>query len=148
MLPAFETDGNLPPGIHHATWLDFRARFGVSTEQRRYLISGLEAGLRDLENAGCSLVFVDGSFVTFKASPSDFDACWDVRGVDPAKLHPVFLQFDNGRAAQKARYRGEFFPAHYKEGGSGRVFVDFFQTDKNSGSAKGIVALQLGGLFK
>ncbi|HEY5377248.1 MAG TPA: hypothetical protein VIK01_26395, partial [Polyangiaceae bacterium] len=97
MLPAFETHGNLPPGIHYAGWAEFSTRFGVSTEQRRYLISGLENGLRDLQSAGCALVFVDGSFVTVKASPNDFDACWDIRGVDPAKLHPVFLQLDSKR---------------------------------------------------
>jgi hypothetical protein len=29
------------------------------------------------------------------------------------------------------------------EGGSGRTFLEFFQTDKNSGDPKGIIALDL-----
>ena len=51
MLPDFETDGNLPAGVHYAEWPEFSARFGTASDQRRYLISGLEVGLRDLEKA-------------------------------------------------------------------------------------------------
>lgn len=36
---------------------------------------------------------------------------------------------------------GEFFPAQIPEGISGKTFLDFFQTDKNSGNPKGIVAI-------
>jgi hypothetical protein len=86
---------------------------------------------------------VDGSFVTQRDEPGDFDGCWDVVGVDPTRLDPVFLDFDNQRAAQKARFMGEFFPAQIPEGASGRVFLEFFQTDRNTGSVKGIVAINL-----
>jgi hypothetical protein len=53
------------------------------------------------------------------------------------------LTFDNGRAAQKAKYLGEFFPAHLTEGGSGQTFLDFFQVDRETGDAKGMVALDV-----
>jgi hypothetical protein len=88
-------------------------------------------------------VYVDGSFVTAKPQPDDFDACWDIHGVDPNALDPVFFDFANHRAAQKARFLGEFFPAQLPEGGSGRTFLEFFQADKNSGDPKGIIALDL-----
>jgi hypothetical protein len=75
--------------------------------------------------------------------PGDFDACWSVSGVDPNLLDPVLLTFDNHRAAQKAKYFGEMFPAELPEGVSGRRFLDFFQIDKITGRPKGIVGLRL-----
>jgi hypothetical protein len=45
--------------------------------------------------------------------------------------------------AQKRRYLGEFFPAQMPEGASGRLFLEFFQTDKETGRPKGIVGWNL-----
>jgi hypothetical protein len=56
-------------------------------------------------------VYIDGSFVTSGETPNDFDACWDIHGVDAARLDPVLLVFENQRAAQKIKYQGEFFSA-------------------------------------
>ena len=72
---------------------------------------GLMAGLQNLRAAGCVRAFLDGSYMTAKPRPGDFDACWDPGGVDPTLLDPVLLTFDNHRAAQKARSKGEFFPS-------------------------------------
>lgn len=132
----------LPPGIYSVNWLEFTERFGNSP-RRKQLLDGLLIALRLLQSAGCGLVFVDGSFVTAKHTPGDYDACWGVKGVDPDLLNPVFLNFDNGRAAQKERFAGEFFPAELPEGESGQTFLDFFQTNKDDGSRKGIVCLNL-----
>jgi hypothetical protein len=109
------------------------------------LLAGLKAGLDALRRAGCRTVYVDGSFVTAKESPGDFDACWDARGVRAALLDPVLLTFENRRAAQKAKYRGEFFPAHFPAHVSGITYLEFFQIDKQTGEPKGIVALNLDG---
>jgi hypothetical protein len=88
-------------------------------------------------------VYVNGSFVTSKDFPGDFDGCWDITGVDPSGLDPVFLDFDNHRAAQKARFLGEFFPAQLPAGISGRTFLEFFQINRDTGAPKGIVAIDL-----
>jgi len=140
MLPRFDAAGKLPAGIHSADWPEFTARFGFS-DWRKRLLAGLEAALRSLQEAGCQLAYVDGSFVTAKKEPGDFDACWGIAGVDPDRLDPVLLDFSNGRAAQKAKYGGELFPAELPEGLSGRTFLDFFQTDRDTGAAKGIVSI-------
>ena len=66
-----------------------------------------------------------------------------IRDVDANTLDPVFLDFSNLRAAQKARFQGEFFPADIPEGLSGRMFLEFFQRDKETGEPKGIVALDM-----
>ncbi len=142
MLPEFTRTGNLPPGIHWATWNGSAGRFGWSPRRRR-LLTGLRRALRLLREAGCTVAYIDGSFVTAKETPGDFDACWDVEGVDPDRLDPVFLDFADGRAAQKRRFGGELFPAQLPEGLTGRMFLAFFQTDRSTGRRKGIVAIRL-----
>jgi len=63
---------------------------------------------------------------------------------DDDRLDPVFLDFSQGRVAQKQRFLGELFPAQLPEGATGRAFVDFFQVTKVSGKPKGILAIRLG----
>ncbi len=104
---------------------------------------GLKAALILLKRARCRSVYLDGSFVTSKPEPGDIDACWAIEGVDPEQLDPVFLDFSQGRAAQKARFKCEFFPADLPEGLTGKTFLEFFQVDKETGAAKGIVAFNL-----
>jgi hypothetical protein len=77
MLPQFDENGNLPPGIHWTTWAEVVARFG-SSSRRQELLNGLHDALRLLRDAGCKAVYVNGSFVTTKDVPRDFDACWDI----------------------------------------------------------------------
>ncbi len=114
------------------------------TEHRAALLDGFGEAVASLRAAGCARVYLDGSFVTDKEAPGDFDACWEASGVDPDLLDPVLLDFRRGRAAQKARYGGELFPAQVAGEPGGTVFVEYFQRDRDTGGAKGIVALDLG----
>src|SRR5205085_2675564 len=138
-IPGFGPDGNLPPGIHWATWDEFEQRFGT-TPHRKRLIAGLRAALESLRVAGCGTAYIDGSFVTIKEVPSDFDGCWEIMGVDPTLLDRALLTFDRGRLVQKATFGGELFPANAKDQLSGVTFLQFFQSDKATGSPKGIIA--------
>jgi hypothetical protein len=138
MLPYLDGDGALPPGIHLATWDELLAVFGTTTH-RNELLAGLREALDDLRAAGCRFAYLDGSFVTNKEVPNDYDLCWDMGGV---KLHAVLLDVDFPRATQKARYRGDILP-NVVETGSGAPFVDFFQNNKITGGKKGIVAINL-----
>jgi hypothetical protein len=106
------------------------------------LLKGLRAALDNLCEAGCEEAFIDGSFVTAKELPNDFDGCWSVKGVDPDLLDLVLLDFSNGRAAMKKKYGGELFPAELPEGGSRKTFLEFFQQDRN-GNPKGMVGIRL-----
>jgi hypothetical protein len=81
--------------------------------------------------------------VTAKENPGDFDACWESVGVNGRLLDPVLLTFANGRAAQKARFGGEFFIAESVADPHGTRFLEFFQHTRD-GTPKGIVALTLG----
>ncbi len=145
MIPPFNADGLLPPGVYWSGWDELSDRFGGNPWRRR-LISGLRAALENLASAGCRVVYINGSFVTSKGLPNDYDACWEEAGVDPTALDPVLLTFDPGRATQKARYMGELFPASSIADADGFSFLEFFQADKNTGRPKGIIAIDPGGL--
>jgi hypothetical protein len=123
---AVRANGLLPEGIHEATWQEFVERFGTSP-RRRQQQTGRAAALRLLASAGCVRVFIGGSFVTTKDEPGDFDVAWDVSDVDADALDAIFFDFADERAAQKARFGGEFFPAQLVEGATGRTFLRFFQ---------------------
>ena len=145
MIPDFESGGNLPPGVHWATWNEIVDRFGI-TEWRRELLDGFFSALDGLKRAGCRTVYLDGSFVTSKELPRDFDACWDEVGVDVELIDPILLEFDRGRAAQKEKYRGEFIPASWTARMRGGLSLKCSQPARETGQPKGIVALDLGGI--
>jgi len=142
MIPDFGSDGLLSPGIHWATWQEISDRFGAN-DQRKILLAGLKEALNSLKIAGCHTVYINGSFVTSKETPVDYDACWDPSNVDPRQLDPVLLRFEPGRVTQKVKYGGELFISTMRSGNPGPVMLDFFQSDKNSGKRKGILAIDL-----
>jgi len=140
-LPPFDAEtGRLPPGIHEVTWEEVVDRFGWN-RRRRELIDGLTDAIALLVNVGCSRIWLNGSFVTAKEEPGDFDAVWDMQGVDLDQLDEIFFNFEDGRRAQKERFRGEFLP-NVVEKGSGLDFVEFFQQERDA-SQKGIVVMDL-----
>jgi hypothetical protein len=140
-LPDLDDDGVLPPGIHVASWEEVVEKFG-GTAYRAELLAGLLEVLRHLRQAGCRRIYLDGSFVTAKEHPADYDLCWDLDHVDLAKLPPVVLDVSFPRVAQKARYHGDILP-NVIERSSGAPFVEFFQRNKVTGGMKGIVAIDL-----
>jgi hypothetical protein len=143
VIPKFDAQtGDLPPGIHSAEWGEFSKRFG-GTPHRRRLLVGLRRALEPLRPAGCITAYVDGSFVTDKVVPNDYDVCWDPQGVRIADLDPVLRTFDPGRIVQKMKYLGELFPMSAPAGPNGITFLELFQTNRHSGLRKGIVALDL-----
>lgn len=142
MIPAFEAaTGNLPVGEHRATWQELVERYGY-TQWRQQLLAGLLDALLLLREAGCGRVWINGSFVTTKEQPGDFDGCWDSAGVDWDRLDERLLTFDAGRATQKAAFLGELFVADFEADPQGTLFKDFFQVDRE-GRRKGIVVIDL-----
>lgn len=143
MLPPFDPDtGRLPEGEHTASWNELVDRLGW-TPRRRQLLDGLAEAVELLRAVGCTQVWLNGSFVTAKDEPVDFDACWDPTGVDLDALDPIFFDLSSGRANQKSRFGGELFP-NVIESDSGLVFADFFKNERDGGH-KGIVVLTIGG---
>ncbi len=135
--------GVLPAGVYEASLVEIEERFATN-EHRRHLFNGIAAVVETLKKAGCKRVFLDGSYITSKEKPGDFDGCWDPSGVLASALDPVLLEFENGRAAQKRRFGGEMFIATWPATSSGDLaFLDFFQSDKHTGEAKGIISISM-----
>lgn len=142
MLPTFDQKtGYLPPGTHQLKWKDVVRVFGSNSHRLR-LIGGLLAACRSLSKAGCKELILDGSFVTAKLLPQDYDGVWNPDGVNADLLDPVLLDFTGDRAAMKAKYLGDLFPANMTEV-SGVCFEEFFRNGRN-GIEKGLVQMKLG----
>ncbi|RXE84306.1 hypothetical protein DRB05_20490 [Pseudoalteromonas sp. A757] len=135
----------LQEGVHTLTITEFETLF-VFNSHRRNQYEGLRKAIDMLKEAGCSKLYIDGSYVTKKPLPGDYDACWEREGVDITKLDKVLLDFSDRRRAQKEKYEGEFFLADNKADHVGTLFLDFFQREKHSGCRKGIVLLELHGV--
>ncbi|MDB9540572.1 DUF6932 family protein [Anabaenopsis arnoldii] len=145
MIPEFDVNGNLPSGVHWAEWSDFLEIFGTNLIRQR-MIDGLELAMTQLKAAGCRTIYIDGSFVTSKPQPGDFDACWEDNGVDINYLEliaPSLFNFALRRAEQKIKYKGEIFPSNYPANDSGTAYIDFFQFDTRTNTRKGIIAIDL-----
>ena len=144
MIPPFQPNGYLPPGIHEATWQQAAERLGTNSH-RRALLLGLLQALHSLRQSGCRKIYLDGSFATDKERPGDFDVAWETANVDPRLLNTTLLDFSNRRQAQKQAFGGELFPADWEADEHGRTFLEFFQTDQQA-IPKGIIAIDLGTL--
>ena len=82
----------LPPGVHAASMQAIKQRFDYNPLRVRQYDGLLQANA-NLVAAGCSSLYLDGSFVTEKPELGDFDACWDPVGGDRRHLDPVFRDF-------------------------------------------------------
>ncbi len=115
-IPEFDEYGNLLPGVHKVDWAEVAARFGETPERQR-LLTGLRDALNLLAACGCRRAWIDGSFVTDiervgGRPPGDVDVCWEIAGVDLARLtamapelHPLF----DAPAMRHRRYGGDYF---------------------------------------
>jgi hypothetical protein len=73
-LPAFNEQGDLPPGVHRATLAEVLQRFGSGPVQRRAVADRLNRLYQLAISTGQLARFVVfGSFVTAKDEPNDVD---------------------------------------------------------------------------
>jgi hypothetical protein len=137
--------GRLSEGIHDCTLAEVEAVFGWNA-RRRQLLQRMTNAFHDLHAMGCPRVWLDGSYVTDKPEPGDYDAVYEHSGMDQAALKVALPElFDRaaGRPQMKARFGGDLFP-NVVEAASSRLFVDFFQLDRDyPGERKGIVTIDL-----
>ena len=143
-VPKFEQNGNLPAGIHLSTWEEIKDVLAFN-EHRQQLLEGMKRVSEILKQAGCSRIYIGGSFVTRKIYPNDFDLLWDDKGVDFKILQSLDINlFDAGRnkrSAQKKTYGGEIFQA-YLYANDYETFIEYFQKDNNL-NHRGIIAIDL-----
>lgn len=60
-IPNFESNGNLPPGIHSCTWEEARKVLAFNP-RRKELFVGLQKACEVLKQAGCEKIYIAGSF--------------------------------------------------------------------------------------
>ena len=75
-IPALNTDGLLPEGIHDCMLDEIGARFGSfqDSDRRVRLWAALQAFIGEIKVTGLGLaLLVNGSFVTAKPAPEDID---------------------------------------------------------------------------
>ena len=75
-LPAFRDDGWLPEGHHSTNWEEIISVFGGGADsQRAHVLNNLLVWRDAVKQAGLSgLLVLDGSFISDKVNPGDFDA--------------------------------------------------------------------------
>ncbi|MFO0810325.1 MAG: hypothetical protein U0746_17010 [Gemmataceae bacterium] len=81
MIPPFNDDGYLPPGIHPATVEEIAERFGRESELRQAQMDCLRWLVDSARRAGVQRIVVNGSFTTDKLEPNDVD-CVLLIGLD------------------------------------------------------------------
>ena len=141
MIPDFLASGELPPGEHPATLDQVEERYATNST-RRTQFEGLARACRALAAAGATTLWLNGSYITTKAEPRDYDATFDTDRLDWITLgldEPELLDFDAPRTTQKRVYGGELIPSVP----GGVDFVDFFQHNRD-GNRKGIIRIVLG----
>ena len=141
MIPSLDPlTGYLPPGQYDATWDEITSAYGYNL-RRLMLLQGLRAVLDNLAAAGCMRAYLNGSFVTAKVTPGDFDMCFEPAGVDSATIDPILKMVGpSRRILQRAKYHGEIASARAAADRRGTLYVNYFQKDA-VGRAKGILVL-------
>src|SRR5438067_1636841 len=95
MIPEFNDDGYLPPGIHRATLEEIAKRFGQEPELRQAQTQSLRWLLDLAKRAGVQRLIIDGSFVTDKWEPVDVD-CVLLAGPDFPQDKAAELELRDG----------------------------------------------------
>jgi predicted nucleotidyltransferase len=144
LLPEFNSDGDLPAGVHAVDWKELQARFGVETSRRVWLFGRLRALIELAATTGkLRRVFVWGSFVTAKSAPRDIDVLLIMDEDFEVERIPVVAQeiFDATRA--KLRFESDVFWARASIGGEVlTLWLETYQLTRTF-RKRGIVELEL-----
>jgi hypothetical protein len=73
VIPEFDDNGYLPPGLHPATLAEVEARFGREPELRQVEMQSLHWLIDLARRAGVQRIVLNGSFVTDTYEPNDVD---------------------------------------------------------------------------
>ncbi|HIE8456408.1 TPA: DUF6932 family protein [Bacillus cereus] len=169
----FNEDGLLNPGDYPMTIAELRNSLLVEgptdevpwdKEKRLMLVNNLETLVNQLHQVGVNEIFIDGSFVEDKASPSDIDGYFDVdvrtlpdlirelNAIDPYKVWNWKDRiYDRNSAKHQLgmwhRYRVELYPNTGQgcgirdEYGNEQTFPAAFRKTRDTFLPKGIIKI-------
>ncbi|MDR0864863.1 MAG: hypothetical protein LBO74_08025 [Candidatus Symbiothrix sp.] len=136
----FNENGVLNPGIYEMTWKDFHTFF-LFSPRRKELLEGLKKVIDILQDVGCTIIYIDGSFVTEKIEPGDWDACVECPPSKIQDLYNKYPLFD--KKEQKRLYKGELFDALSIADRNENNYISFFQQIRGKNIKKGIIKIKL-----
>lgn len=142
-IPEFdETTGNLPAGCYDVTLEEVRDRFAYN-RRRAKIFGGLTHVLSELAQRGCSVAWIDGSYVTDRIRPGDVDIVFK----PPPDYGPHWGELHNSRHDQlKTAYLVDLWTfdsvGDVSPGLPSMPIVQFFCQDRD-GYPKGILRVKL-----
>jgi hypothetical protein len=73
MIPPFNENGYLPPGVHKASLDEIAERFGRRSEMRRVQMESLQWLMNLVKRLNVQRLVLNGSFTTDELEPNDVD---------------------------------------------------------------------------
>ena len=147
MLPEFDSDGDLPPGIHGADLKQLEKRFGEFTTSDRRV--RLYIKLRQLvEMAKLSgivrRIILGGSFITAKRIPNDVDAVIIItKNIELDSLTQSQYIMADRDALRRVLKGDDFDVIVVREGTSSmQTIIEFFQSNRDN-KPIGIVEVEM-----
>ncbi len=147
-LPSFRDDGWLPAGHHAATWQEIVLRFGGRQNSRR---ADVLAGLLRWRNAAhaanlTGLVVLNGSFISSKEAPGDFDLVFSYNAATEALIRnsAEARALTDYQACRQLGFSEDVFalPESLKTSSPTLSGLDMFDFDRQ-GKSKGVVEVPL-----
>lgn len=127
------------PGIYEYT-LEKLERDFATNKTRKDLFEDIKRLAKELKHAGCEILYIDGSFITRKEKPGDYDACWEPFVKKNMPANTLLLEDSTfANTWRKERFSGDIFP---RFGGYGDR-VEKWQLDSRTNKQKGIIFIDL-----
>jgi hypothetical protein len=137
MLPPLNENGDLPPGVHVATWPEIEHRFGTGTEARLRAFATLRRLCALARNTGAlRTLYAFGSFVSATPEPRDIDVVLIMKRDFRLEDCPLESRTLFSHSAAEARYGATVF--WMREGALPEGLMRAWQI-KRDGTLRGIL---------
>lgn len=147
MLPQFDSQGDLPPGIHAASLDEIENRFGLfaASDRRVRLFALLKLVVSMARDASIvEHLLIAGSFVTSKPQPNDVDVILLISSnVDFDELTPIQCAVADQDALRRTIRSGDVDALALRDGTIRALkAIEFFRTNRHN-KAVGLVEVKL-----
>ncbi len=129
MIPEFNDDRYLPPGVHLASLDEIAARFGRESEIRQAQMDSIRWLVDMAKKAGVQRLILNGSFVTDAVEPND---------VDCALLLAADFPLDPAAAADLSEAL-PFVDLHMAEAKEFAILVEHLYASDRDAVPKGVI---------
>jgi hypothetical protein len=149
VLPEFDSDGDLPPGIHRADLVEIEKQFGqfAASDRRVKLYTKLRQVVEMAKFSGIvQRLILGGSFVTAKTEPNDVDLIVVItKDLEIESLAQSQYVMADRDALQRVLKGDDFDVIIVREGARRmQTIIEFFQSNRDN-KAVGVVEVDLYG---